>query len=237
MFVPLTLKEAEQLPQGTPCIVVPFREQIEQKRGEHLKKFVTHIKRYHPDWPVIIAEQSDDGNKFNRGALCNAGARIAAKNGFEYVVFQDVDLIPLSLIVPYYTAFPQKPIHIGKAWTGKYQHERFLGGVLSMSIKDLKETNGFPNMFWGWGGEDDALRNRIFSKDIDIYQPTMRGKGFTEIAHASASEKKETLNVTKRRDVDSDTGRHGFRDIKYKVLADTDLAPNIKKITLELYKI
>ena len=24
----------------------------------------------------------------------------------------------------------------------------------------MKKTNGFPNIFWGWGGEDDAMRER-----------------------------------------------------------------------------
>lgn len=233
MFVPLELKEVKSMEQGIPAIVVPFREQVEQQRGEQLKKFVSHMSRYHSDWPVIIVEQSDDGRKFNRGALCNIGARIAKKNGAEYVIFHDVDLIPLAKIVPYYTAYPIQPIHIGKAWTSKYNYERFMGGVLSISMKDLAKTNGFPNMFWGWGGEDDALRDRIHKQGLQVYQPTLRGEGFRELTHVSTSSKQEWTNLTKFRDVRSDTGRHGFKDVRYKVL-DVQESGNVKKITVEL---
>lgn len=234
MYIPLEISEAKSLPQGNPTIIVPFREQIEQKRGEQLKKFVSHIHRFHPDWNILVIEQSDDNKKFNRGSLLNIGARIAETNNIDYVIFHDVDLLPLMKIVPYYTAFPEKPIHIGKAWTEKYDSPSFLGGVLSMSIKDIKKTNGFPNQFWGWGGEDDALRNRIKAKSIEVYQPTMRGEGFKELKHVDSRSNQEWKNMRKWEDLKEDTGRIGYRNIKYNILDTQDISENIKKITVEL---
>jgi len=32
---------------------------------------------------------------------------------------------------------------------------------VAFSSDDFKRINGFPNNFWGWGGEDDEMRNRI----------------------------------------------------------------------------
>lgn len=234
MYIPLEISEAKTLSQGVPTIVVPFREQIEQKRGEQLRKFISHIHRYHPDWNVLVIEQSDDDRKFNRGALLNIGAKIAEKNGLDYVIFHDVDLLPLMKIVPYYIAFPEKPIHIGKAWTSKYDSPTFLGGVLSMSIEDIKKTNGFPNQFWGWGGEDDALRNRIKSKKLEVYQPTLRGEGFKELIHVDSRTKQEWKNMRKWEDLKEDTGRSGYKNIKYSVLSTEDITDKIKKITVEL---
>ena len=49
MYVPLEIADAKKLPQGIPTLLVPFREQPEQKRGEQLQKFISHINRYHPD--------------------------------------------------------------------------------------------------------------------------------------------------------------------------------------------
>ena len=231
MYIPLEIGDAKKLPQGTPTILVPFREQPEQKRGEQLQKFVSHINRYHPDWTVLIIEQSDDGQKFNRGALLNAGTHLANS---EYVIFHDVDLLPLMKIVPYYTAFPEKPIHIGKAWTAKYDSPSFLGGVLSMSLEDIKKTNGFPNQFWGWGGEDDALRNRLKAKKLEVYQPTLRGEGYKELAHVDSRTKQEWKNMRKWEDLKEDTGKSGFKNIKFEILAENPITENIKKITVQL---
>lgn len=234
MFIPLEPAHAKEFPQDTPTLLVPFREQVEQKRGEQLQKFVSHIHRYHPDWNVLIIEQSDDNRKFNRGALLNAGAQLAEEGGMTYVIFHDVDLLPLMKIVPYYTAFPEKPIHIGKAWTAKYDSPTFLGGVLSMSISDIKKTNGFPNQFWGWGGEDDALRNRLKSKKLEVYQPTLRGEGYKELSHVDSRTKQEWKNMRKWEDLKEDTGRSGYKNVKYTILQSDNITDKIKKITVEL---
>jgi hypothetical protein len=232
MFVPLSVAEVKTWRQGTPWIIIPYRDNAEQERSLHLKEFVRAMKR-HSDWNVLVIEQSDDGRKFNRGALLNIGARYAHKAGATYVIFHDVDLIPLAPIVPYYTAFPEHPIHIGKAWRDKYDYARFMGGTLSISIEDLNASNGFPNQFWGWGGEDDAIRERLFKHEIPVYQPIM-ARGYRELSHVNTSTKKEWTNERKRADVMGDTGRMGFRNVQWKVLGSEDLSPNVKKITVEL---
>lgn len=236
MYVPLEVSDLKAFPQGNPTIIIPFRDNAEQERASQLKKFVSHMKRYHPDWNIFIIEQSQDGKKFNRGALLNIGARIAEDAGISYVIFHDVDLIPLKALVPYYTSFPQNPIHIAKVWTTKYDSPDFLGGVLSMSLKDIKEVNGFPNNFWGWGGEDDALRNRLKMKKMNVYQPTMRGEGFKELAHVDSRTKAEWKNMEKWENVAEDkrNPRSGFRNVKFDVLGMEEITDTIKKITVEL---
>jgi hypothetical protein len=227
----ITLSEAKKLPQGIPTILVPYRDNAEQDRAKQLKMFVSHMSRWHPDWPILIVEQSQDNQKFNRGALLDIGARIA-KNS-DYVIFHDVDLIPLSPLVPYYTAFPEKPIHIGSAYKGKYSGEGFIGQVFSISMKDLKRINGFPRMFWGWGGEDDAMRNRLKKHKIDILRPNT-DTGFKILEHKDTRLIKDAKNMRKWEDVREDTGKYGLNDIKWKVVEDTLLATNIKKITVEI---
>ena len=237
MFIPLEIEDTKKLEQGTPTILVPFREQLEQKRGEQLEKFVKHIHRYHPDWMVLVIEQSDDGQKFNRGALLNIGAKIAEKNDLDYVIFHDVDLLPLMKIVPYYTSFPENPIHIAKVWTTKYDSPSFLGGVLSMSIADIKKTNGFPNNFWGWGGEDDVLRDRIKFKKLDVYQPTIRGEGFKELQHVDTRTLKDLKNNQvweDKAEEKKNPGKDGYKNVKYEVVETKELASNIQKITVNI---
>ena len=226
----ISISEAKKLPQGTPTILVPYRDNAEQERAKQLKTFVSHMSRWHPDWNILIIEQSE-GEKFNRGALLDIGARIT-KNA-EYVIFHDVDLIPLSALVPYYTAIPETPIHIGAAYKGKYTGEGFIGQVFSISMKDLKRINGFPRMFWGWGGEDDAMRNRLKRNKIGILRPNT-DTGFKVLEHKDTRLIKDAKNMRKWEDVREDTGRHGLNDVRWKVLDTIDLATNIKKITVEI---
>lgn len=227
----LDLKHAKQLPQGIPTLLVPFREQLEQKRGEQLKIFTDHMKRWHPNWPVIVIEQTE-GKKFNRGALLNIGTKYAEKLGIDYVIYHDVDLIPLAPMVPYYTAFPEYPIHVGSAYKGKYQGEGFIGQAFSISIKDAKKINGFPNMFWGWGGEDDAMRNRIKKHGLKILRPN-RDTGYKVLEHKDTRLMPDAKNMRKWEDVKGDTGKHGLSDIKW-IVVKKEEDKNILKITVEI---
>jgi len=238
MYVALTAGAVKKLPQGNPTILVPFREQVEQERGKQLANFMKFMKKDHPDWDVLVIEQSDEGKKFNRGALLNVGTKLAEAKGAKYVVFHDVDLIPLAPLLPYYTAIPQKPIHIAKAWTTKYDSPTFLGGVLSMSIEDVKKVNGFPNNFWGWGGEDDALRNRIQAKGLQVWQPTIRGKGaFKESVHVDTRTKEEWKNMVKWENVKEDkmtSGTNGLNNVEYAVITEENYTQHIKKVTIAI---
>lgn len=227
----LSVKEAKELRQAVPTILVPYRDNTEQDRAGQLKKFISHMARYHPDWVILVIEQTE-GEKFNRGALLNIGARVSKA---EYVIFHDVDLIPLAPLVPYYTAFPEVPIHIGAAYKGKYSGEGFIGQVLSMSMADLKKINGFPNMFWGWGGEDDAMRNRMKKKGMKVVRPPV-DSGFKVLEHKDTRTIPDAKNMRKWEDVREDTGRHGLNDVKWKTIQDVQITPNIRKITVEIKK-
>ena len=243
-MLPLEISEAKKLPQSIPVILVPFREQLIQKRGEQLKKFTSHMKRWHPDWPILIIEQYGD-QKFNRGALLNIGTRYAQKMGATYVVYHDVDLIPLAPIVPYYTAFPEKPIHIGGIYKGKYQGDSFIGQVLSISLSDIKKINGFPNMFWGWGGEDDALMVRLIKNNIKkVYYPK---KG--SIIDTEEINFKQINILTKLKMTDQDQSKfeklyydmnnykkNGLSNLEYKILERKNIDTNIINIKVDLLK-
>lgn len=37
-----------------------------------------------------------------------------------------------------------------------------------MSKEQYQKINGFPNNYWGWGGEDDDIYNRLASKGMSI---------------------------------------------------------------------
>lgn len=122
---------------------------------------------------IIVAVQPDDGRKFNRGLLLNAGARVAMRQGFPTLILHDVDLLPSDDLREWYTrAEPAgTALHIGARW-GRYDYAGYLGGVLKLGTADFAATNGFPNSFWGWGGEDDALAARLKTAGVTTTRPT-----------------------------------------------------------------
>ena len=230
MFKSLEKADLKSMHKASFTIIVPFREQLEQKRGEQLNKFLKHFEKL--EYPVLVVEQ-EDGKKFNRGMLLNIGADLANS---EYVVFHDVDLIPKKAVLPYYEVFPDSPIHIGKTWREKYNNEGFLGGVISISQADFKSINGFPNNFWGWGGEDDAMRVRMKRKNITILQPTLE-KGFTDLPHVDTKSKPEWKNMEKWEGMDLERAgknKSGLSNLKYKITNKEEYSENAMKVTVEI---
>ena len=130
--------------------------------------------------PNFIQQEKSKMAKFNLGRLKNIGYTIASqsKNDNQYFILSDVDLIPSQELIPMYLQIPENPIHLGNKGT-RYEKNQdkdkdettFLGGVVSFSAKDFIESNGYPNNFWGWGGEDDALNHRLQENKIKITLP------------------------------------------------------------------
>ena len=189
------------------------------------------MSRYHPDWTILIIEQSE-GEKFNRGALLNIGTKYAKKLGAEYIIYHDVDLIPLSPLVKYYETFPEEPIHIGTAYKGKYANDTFIGQVLSISMKDAEKINGFPNNFWGWGGEDDSMYRRLKKHKLNIIKPPI-SSGFKVLEHVDTRKIEGAKNMHKWEDLKADNGRSGLSNIKWKLLEEKKVK-NVTKYTVEI---
>ena len=47
----------------------------------------------------------------------------------------------------------------------------YVGGVSVLSNSDFKKINGFSNVFWGWGGEDDDLYHRLLFHNLTLTRP------------------------------------------------------------------
>lgn len=147
------------------AIIVPYRDlHVEQKRAAHLSEFVPHMHKFFAklkakglvsDYHVYIIEQSNDERKFNRGKLLNIGFDLArkSKRGHDVFIFHDVDLLPQDDLGEWYAKFPRTPLHIARVWERYSNNPKYFGGVVCFSSADYKRINGYPNTFWGWGGE------------------------------------------------------------------------------------
>ena len=89
-------------------VCVPYRN-----REAHLKEFVPKVGKYLEskgiDYCMYFGHQVDD-KLFNRGAMKNVAAEWAFKEGCDYIVWHDIDMIPEEGCD---YSFPEKyPIHI-----------------------------------------------------------------------------------------------------------------------------
>lgn len=44
--------------------------------------------------------------------------------------------------------------------SSRLPYNQYFGGVSALSKEQFTKINGFPNNYWGWGGEDDDIYNR-----------------------------------------------------------------------------
>jgi predicted glycosyltransferase involved in capsule biosynthesis len=51
----------------------------------------------------------------------------------------------------------------------------FLGGLIGFDSKVFVKINGYPNNFWGWGGEDDSLIIRLLKCGINSVNYPKKG--------------------------------------------------------------
>jgi len=44
-----------------------------------------------------------------------------------------------------------------------------VGGVLSMRTEHFQRVNGYSNLYWGWGAEDDDMAYRLVQYYVATY--------------------------------------------------------------------
>jgi hypothetical protein len=146
-------------------IIVPYRNRYQQ-----LLEFKSHIIDYLKDkdinYELIIVEQ-DDAEVFNRGKLLNVGFKYAKRLKCEYVVFHDVDMLPID--VDY--SWSDVPIQMATNFipdNTRTIFDEYFGGVTMFPVTTFDEINGYSNNYWGWGFEDDDLLYRCKLHQIPL---------------------------------------------------------------------
>ncbi|XP_076756019.1 beta-1,4-N-acetylgalactosaminyltransferase bre-4 [Xylocopa sonorina] len=150
------------------AIVIPFRD-----RPQHLQALLFNLHpmllRQQIDYQIFVVEQKGS-EAFNRAMLMNVGYVEALKERpFDCFIFHDVDLLPEDDRNLY--TCPEQPRHMSVAvdkFKYRLPYADLFGGVSAMSREHFRLVNGFSNVFWGWGGEDDDMANRIKAHGLHI---------------------------------------------------------------------
>ena len=248
-------------------IIVAYRDPGDDSRKIQLEVFkrqMNEIFKNRTDVHIYIIEQESDRvdyeklpdsfkqdktkmAKFNLGRLKNIGFHIANLENKDiensYYVLSDVDLLPSEELIKDYLKYPKNPIHLGNIGTRYDQGKSltFLGGVLSINEKDFAKCNGYPNNFWGWGGEDDALYQRLNKNKIKIDKPS---GSVIDLEQMSLSEKNKNLKENNAKidlkqerinDAKNNSDKNGLNDVQKTFdIIDRDNNSNISHILVFL---
>jgi len=196
------------------AIIVPYRD-----REPHLRAFLLNIHKFlqtqQVEYGIYIVEQS--GNQpFNRAMLMNVGAAEALKqHDYQCFIFHDVDLLPEDDRNLY--TCPIQPRHMSvsiDSFLYRLPYDDIFGGVSAMTVDQFRAVNGFSNLFWGWGGEDDDMANRLRVKKLFISRYPANIARYKMLKHG-----KEKANPERFKYLYSGAkrmARDGYNSLKYR---------------------
>lgn len=198
------------------ALVVPYRN-----RMSNLQVFLHHIhpflQRQLIDYGVYIIEQSGTG-EFNRAKLLNVGYEVAKMlHDYTCFIFHDVDLLPENYYNMY--ACQENPFHMSTCIDAtKYQgfYDTIFGGVSALRSEHIEKVNGFPNIYWGWGGEDDDMSIRLRFSGYAIARVNCTIGRYTALKHGRQRANPIRLKLIRRSFFR--VYKDGLNTLKYRVL-------------------
>ncbi|KAM8732136.1 beta-1,4-galactosyltransferase 1-like [Acanthopagrus schlegelii] len=211
-------KPPDCISQHKVAIIIAFRN-----RHEHLKHWLYYLHpilmRQQLDYGVYVINQDGEG-VFNRAKLMNAGYVEALKQyDYECFVFSDIDLVPMD-DRNLYRCF-DNPRHLAVAmdkFNFQLPYNQYFGGVSSLSKSQFLKINGFPNTYWGWGGEDDDIYKRVIFHGMSISRPAMVMGKYKMIKHVRDKHNEPNpANPHKLRKTQWTMDKDGINTLKYTV--------------------
>ena len=162
-------------------VIVPYRDRPIQLRS--FKDSITqYLNKNKIKYELIVIDQLDRKD-FNRGKLLNIGFKKALELKCDYVVFHDVDMLPIFADYSY----SKVPVHLidylevpeGTSRTLNYD---YFGGVTIFPCNLFTQINGYSNGYKGWGFEDDDLLLRCKENHIRLENEYIGQQGRTDVS-------------------------------------------------------
>ncbi|XP_033746278.1 beta-1,4-N-acetylgalactosaminyltransferase bre-4-like [Pecten maximus] len=216
------------------AIVIPYRN-----RASHLRTLLynlhTMLERQQINYGIFVIEQAGNST-FNRGLLMNIGYTEAIKSyNYSCFVFHDVDLVPENDRI--YYGCGQNPRHLSAAvdkFNYRLPYKGIVGGVTQLPRKVLQKINGFSNLYFGWGGEDDDLGIRLKISNYTVERYSLVISRYRMLKHQR--EKGNAPNPKRRKLLKHAAERmktDGLNSLTYKVL-NTQRGKLFTNVTVEV---
>ncbi|CAF0827351.1 unnamed protein product [Brachionus calyciflorus] len=187
-------------PRYKVALIIPYRNR-ENILKIFLKNLHPFLQKQQIEYGIYLIEPLQNLS-FNRGLLMNIGFIESLKKTnqkWECFMFHDVDLIPEDDRIFY--SCPEQPRHMS-AYVTKYNSilsgDHIFGGVSALTKEQMKNVNGYSNLYFGWGSEDDDFRLRILKKNYNITRYPLEISRYFMIRHTKDQEiNPERFNLMK----------------------------------------
>lgn len=147
-------------------IVLPFKDR-KGKYQRALDNFINPFMSYlsnnlKNEYHVFIVEQAGKTDLFNLAKTINIGFDLfqSEMNPDDIFIFHPVDLLPLE--TDYNIQCTTKFCYTVHSPSGEFY--KSIGFLCS----DFRKINGFSNMYWGWGCDDDDMFVRLQANNIKV---------------------------------------------------------------------
>ncbi|XP_061546792.1 beta-1,4-galactosyltransferase 3-like [Phycodurus eques] len=222
-------------PRCRTAVVIPYRDRLKHLRTL-LDLLHPFLQRQQIRYRIYVVQQWGDAT-FNRGKLLNVGVREALRDeDWSCLVLHDVDLLPEDDRNTY-ACQREHPAHLAVAvdkFAYRLPYPQLFGGAVALTPDQFRKANGFSNKFWGWGGEDDDLGNRVALSGMKVVRPPVAIARYRMIKHGrdrGNEPNPQRFDLLKRtgRDWRSD----GLNTLTYK-LVSKDLRPLYTNLTVDV---
>ncbi|XP_069116837.1 beta-1,4-galactosyltransferase 4-like isoform X2 [Argopecten irradians] len=202
---------------GRTAVILPYRN-----RKKHLLQYLYHVLpkliRQQIDFTIFVIEQNE-GSTFNRGMIRNIGFVEVMKYGqYDCFIFNDVD----TVIEDDRNVFYCNPSAVRHLMSGLDRHNyrmpyfSLVGGIIGFTPEQFKKINGYSNLFFLWGAEDDDLYRRIIAEDLMIERPPNPIGYVTTLKHKQDPVSDARLRIY--RSLDGYYKSEGLNSLEYKLL-------------------
>ncbi|XP_074077713.1 beta-1,4-galactosyltransferase 2 isoform X1 [Macrotis lagotis] len=224
-------------PRQTVAIIIPFRH-----REHHLRYWLHYLhpilRRQRLRYGIYVISQHGE-DTFNRAKLLNVGFLEALKEdpAYDCFIFSDVDLVPMDDRNLYRCGDQPRHFAIAMDKFGfRLPYAGYFGGVSGLSKAQFLKINGFPNEYWGWGGEDDDIFNRISLSGMKVSRPDIRIGRYRMIKHdRDKHNEPNPQRFTKIQNTKLTMKRDGIGSVHYRVL-EVSRQPLFTNITVDIGK-
>ncbi|XP_069734501.1 beta-1,4-galactosyltransferase 3 [Phaenicophaeus curvirostris] len=222
-------------PRSRTAVIIPHRNR-EAHLGHLLYYLHPFLQRQQLQYGIYVIHQAGNST-FNRAKLLNVGVKEALKDEeWDCLFLHDVDLIPEN-DHNLYTCDPWNPRHVSVAMNKfgySLPYPQYFGGVSALTPDQYMKINGFPNEYWGWGGEDDDIATRVRLAGMRIARPPVSIGHYKMVKHKSDKGNEENPH---RFDLLIRTQRmwtqDGMNSLTYTLLAK-QLRPLYTNITVDI---